>query len=301
MPTALVESAPAFSPLYKAEVLIEALPYIQRFKGKIFIIKYGGSLLEDPELSGMVLQDIALLKHVGIEPILVHGGGPAMNKVLGQFQKETQFVDGHRVTDDDTICVAEMVMSGKINKRLVSGLQKHGVRAVGLSGQDGRMVMVKKRQMMGIHQQIDMGFEGEVTQINTDLLKTLRKDSFMPVISPIGVDEEGQSYNMDGDVVAMELAKALNVEKLILLTATPGVLGNQDDPDSLFSVLSLIEAQAYLEQGIIQGGMAAKVKSCIEAVQNGVSSVHILDGRNPHAILLEIFTTRGLGTMVTNR
>lgn len=291
--------ATSFSPVNKAEVLIEALPYIQSFIGKTFIVKYGGSLLDDPELSTSVLQDVALLKLVGVKPILVHGGGPAMNRVLSQLQKKTQFVEGHRVTDVETLNVAEMVMSGKINKTLVSGLQQHGVKAVGIAGQDGQTIMVKKRWMSGIYEDIDMGFEGEVTHINTDLLETLMQHSFVPVISPIGVDEEGQAYNMDGDVVAMELAKALHAEKVVFLTATPGVLSNKYDPDSLLSVLSVKQAQAYLDEQVIQGGMAAKVKSCINAVQHGVKSVHILDGRTTHALLLEIFTEKGMGTMVT--
>lgn len=299
--TPLLEPTTTSSALGKAEVLIEALPYIQKFSGKVFIVKYGGSLLEDPELSAMVLQDLAMLKHVGVQPILVHGGGPAMNRMLGQLQKETRFVQGHRVTDEETLSIAEMVLSGKINKSLVSGLQMHGVRAVGLSGQDGRMIMVKKRLMKGPYHDIDMGFEGEVTHINTHLLQTLMQESFIPVISPIGVDEEGQAYNMDGDVVAMALAKVLNAEKLVFLTAAPGVLSNENDPDSLISVLSVDEAQVCLEEQIILGGMAAKVKSCIDAVQNGVGSVHILDGRNPHALLLEIFTAKGMGTMVINQ
>ena len=289
----------AISPLGKAEVLIEALPYIQRFSGKVFIVKFGGSLLENVEISGMVLQDLAILKLVGVQPILVHGGGPAMTRLLDQLQMETRFVQGHRVTDEETLNIAEMVMSGKINKTLVSRLQTYGVRAVGLSGQDGRTVMVKKRRMHGADQEIDMGFEGEVTQINTHLLQTLMRESFIPVISPIGVDKEGQSYNMDGDVVAMALAKALHAEKLLLLTAAPGVLTNKDDPESLISILSVADAQRCLDQQVVMGGMAAKVKSCIDAVQNGVGSVHILDGRNPHALLLEIFTAQGMGTMVT--
>jgi acetylglutamate kinase len=297
----VLEPALLVSPLGKAEVLIEALPYIQRFSGKIFVVKYGGSLLENPTVRAHVLQDLALLKQVGIQPILVHGGGPAMNAMLGQLNKETRFIQGHRITDEETLNVAEMVLSGKINKSLVSGLQQQGVRAVGISGQDGGTMMVKKRFMKGHYQDIDMGFEGEVTQINTHLLQTLMDASCIPVISPIGMDEDGQAYNMDGDVVAMALAKALQAEKLVFLTAAPGVLSNAQDPDSLISVLSVGEAQTCLEEQMILGGMAAKVKSCIDAVQNGVGSVHILDGRNPHALLLEIFTAQGMGTMVIDQ
>jgi len=296
MPLDTPKHAVNLSPLDKAGVLVEALPYIQRFSGKIFVVKYGGSLLSDESLRDMVIRDLAMLKHVGIQPVLVHGGGPAMNILLGQLRKDTQFVQGYRVTDEETLDVAEMVLSGKINKTLVAGLQQHGVRAVGLSGQDGRMITVKKRMMDGI----DMGFEGEVTAINTDLLQTLMRESFIPVISPIGMDEQGQAYNMDGDAVAVALATALGAEKLVLLTDTPGVLLDIRDPESKISILPASQAVVYLNEGVISGGMAAKVKSCVEAVRNGVGSVHILDGRLPHALLLEIFTEQGMGTMVIN-
>jgi acetylglutamate kinase len=280
--------------LGKAGVLVEALPYIQRFSGKTVLVKYGGSLMNDEAIERMIIQDLAMMKHVGIRPVLVHGGGPAMNTLLGQLRKDIRFVRGYRVTDEETLTVAEMVLSGKINKTLVAALQNHGVRAVGLSGQDGRMITVKKREIDGV----DMGFEGEVSAINTELLHTLMNESFLPVISPIGMDSGGQAYNMNGDVVAVALATALNAEKLIFLTDVPGVLQVPDDPLSRWSVLDADQARALVANGQVLDGMAAKVASCVEAVEQGVHSVHILDGRVPHALLLEIFTEEGLGTMV---
>lgn len=278
----------------RVQALIEALPYIRRFAGKTVVVKFGGSLLDDATIQQTVIQDIAMLKLVGIAPVLVHGGGPAMTSLLTQLQKETTFVQGYRVTDADTLAVAEMVLSGKINKSLVAALQQQGMRAVGLSGQDGGMITVKKRHIDGV----DMGFEGEVTAIHPDLAHTLMGHDFIPVISPIGIDTEGQAYNLNGDAVAVALAVALKAEKLIFLTDVCGVLRDIADSTSRISRLRADEAPGHIASGVIHGGMIPKVNSCVQAVTQGVQSVHILDGRIAHAILLEIFTDHGLGTMI---
>ncbi|MBK8190522.1 MAG: acetylglutamate kinase [Vampirovibrionales bacterium] len=279
----------------RVQALIEALPYIRRFSGKTVVVKFGGSLLEDAAIQQTVIQDIAMLKLVGIEPVLVHGGGPAMTSLLTQLQKESTFVQGYRVTDAETLAVAEMVLSGKINKSLVAALHQQGMRAVGLSGQDGAMITVKKRHIEGV----DMGFEGEVTAVDVALARTLMGHDFIPVISPIGIDTDGQAYNLNGDAVAVALAVALQAEKLIFLTDVCGVLRDLADAGSRISRLRAEQAPEFIDSGVIHGGMIPKVNSCVEAVTQGVGSVHILDGRITHAILLEIFTDQGLGTMVT--
>ena len=281
----------------KAATLVEALPFIRQFVGKTFVVKFGGSLLDEVEWRDRVIEDIALLKRMGIQPVLVHGGGPAVTTMLNRLDKnkETTFVDGYRVTDSDTLNVAEMVLSGKLNKTLVAALQMHGVNAMGLSGQDGGTMIVKKR----IIKDVDMGFEGEITHIDTNLIKTVMNNGFVPVVSPIGMDVQGQAYNLNGDIVGVALASALKAEKLIFLTDVVGVLRSVDDPTSHISSLTVDEARDYIVDGTIYGGMLPKVECCVDAVEQGVRSVHILDGRLPHAMLLEFLTSEGWGTRVT--
>ncbi len=282
------------TPMAKAAVLIEMLPYIRKFAGKTVVVKYGGSILADLSLRENILQDLVLMKLVGIQPILVHGGGPDINAMLTKLQKEILFVQGCRVTDQETLGVAEMVLSGKVNKTLVAGLHKLGAKAVGISGQDGGMITVRRRRLNGV----DMGFEGDVENIDAGLVKSLMKEGFIPVVSPIGMDADGQAYNMNADAVAVALAAELQAEKLLYLTDVQGVLTDVMNPKSRISKLAPDNVEALVEMGIITGGMIPKVRYCAEAVEKGVTSVHILDGRVPHAMLLEIFTEQGIGTMI---
>ncbi|EIW16501.1 MULTISPECIES: acetylglutamate kinase [Pelosinus] len=288
--------------LETAAVLIETLPYMQDFYGKTVVIKYGGNAMINSELKNSVIQDITLLKYVGMRPIVVHGGGPEITSVLNKFGKKTEFISGLRVTDEETVSIAEMVLVGKINTEIVNLLNRHGSKAVGLSGKDANLILAKKH-FAEVHENgrvsmVDIGFVGEVESINTNILNTLIDSGYIPVIAPIGVGKNGESYNINADYVAGEVAGALGAEKLIMLTDVEGIYRDYQDKTSFISSLSLEEAQQMIAQGSIGGGMIPKVETCIKALQGGTGKTHIIDGRQPHSILLEIFTSQGIGTQV---
>ncbi len=277
----------------KAQVLIEALPYIQQFNNKIVVVKYGGSAMLDETLKKSVIQDVALLKLVGMHPVIVHGGGKEISKWVRLLGKEPQFVEGLRVTDAETMEVAEMVL-GKVNKNLVQMLEENGIKAVGLSGKDGGMLCVEKKLVNGQ----DIGFVGNLKHVNTNIIDTLIEDDYVPVIAPIGLDESFQSYNINADDAACAIAAALGAEKLAFLTDIEGVCKDPKDPNTLLSFLTLSDAEALIRDGYVGGGMIPKLKNCIDAVKAGVSRVHILDGRKEHCLLLEFYTPNGVGTAI---
>lgn len=279
----------------KARVLIEALPYIQRFAGSIVVVKYGGSAMSDTEIKNSTMKDIAMMKMIGMRPVVIHGGGPSISEMMERLGKKSSFVDGLRVTDSETAMIAEMVLSGTISKDLVLSLQRQGIDAVGINGKDGQTLLARKKLVDGK----DIGFVGEVVKVKTALLNSLIEQDFIPVISPIGTDWEGNTYNINADYAASAIAGALNAQKLVFLTDVEGILKDVNDSESRFSQLSLSEAEAYIADGTITGGMIPKTECCIEGIKRGVQSVHILDGRIPHALLLEIFTNEGIGTMLT--
>ena len=277
----------------KAETLIEALPYIRDFNGKKVVVKYGGSAMVDEQLKKSVISDVTLLKLVGFKPIIVHGGGKEISKWLGYMGKESEFVEGLRVTDADTIEVAEMVLN-KVNKHLVQMMEKLGVKAAGISGKDGGLLKVEKKYSNGE----DIGFVGEITEVNPQILYDLLEKDFLPIICPVGMDAEYNSYNINADDAACAIAKAVKAEKLAFLTDIEGVYKDPKDKDTLISELRVSEARELIGDGFIGGGMLPKLNNCIDAIENGVSRVHILDGRIAHCLLLEIFTNRGIGTAI---
>ena len=279
--------------LDKAEILIEALPYIQRFNRKIVVVKYGGSAMVDHELKKNVIEDVVLLKLVGFKPIIVHGGGKEISRWVGKVGMEPHFVNGLRVTDAETMEVAEMVL-GKVNKELVSLVQSLGVKAVGISGKDGGLLQVTKKSSDGE----DIGFVGEIRQVTPKILEDLLEKDFLPIVCPIGMDADFQTYNINADDAACAIASAMNAEKLAFLTDIEGVYKDPKDPASLISELHVHEAQKLITQGNVGGGMIHKLNNCINAIQEGVNRVHILDGRIPHSLLLEIFTNKGIGTAI---
>ena len=287
----------------KAEVLMEALPYIQRFYGKTFVIKYGGSAMADEELKASFAQDMVLLKYVGINPVVVHGGGPQINEVLQKMGTPTQFVRGMRVTDQETMDIVEMVLAGKINKEIVSLINRHGGMAVGLSGKDGGLIRARKMSVTVASngeppEIIDIGLVGEIVGINPMVINTLDENKFIPVIAPVGAGEQGETYNINADLVAGQLAEALSAEKLILLTDVDGV---KDKKGELLSTLKINQARKLIQEGVVAEGMIPKVECCIEALKGGVGKTHIIDGRVKHAVLLEIFTKEGVGTEVVRK
>lgn len=279
--------------LSKAEVLIEALPYIQRFNRKIIVVKYGGSAMVDEALKQRVIEDVTLLKLVGFKPIIVHGGGKDISRMIERVGMTPKFVNGLRVTDEETMEIAEMVL-GKVNKSLVQLVESHGVRAIGMSGKDGALLRVKKKYADGE----DIGFVGEVTQVNTQVLEDLLEKDFLPIICPIGLDEDYNTYNINADDVACAVATAMKAEKLAFLTDIEGVYKDPHDPKTLISSLTTHEAEELMKDGYIGGGMLPKLQNCIDAIKQGVARVHILDGRIPHCLLLEIFTNKGIGTAI---
>ena len=281
--------------LDKAEVLIEALPYIQRFNRKIIVVKYGGSAMVDETLKERVIQDVTLLKLVGFKPIIVHGGGKEISKWVGRVGMEPELVNGRRVTDEATMELAEMVL-GKVNKSLVQLVESLGVRAIGISGKDGKLLTVEKKYADGE----DIGFVGDIKKVNGDILYDLLEKDFLPIVCPVGLDDEYQTYNINADDAACAIARAMKAEKLAFLTDIEGVYKDPDDPETLISELRVSEAEELMEQGYIGGGMLPKLQNCIDAIENGVSRVHILDGRIPHCLLLEIFTNKGIGTAILN-
>ena len=279
--------------LDKAEVLIEALPYIKRFRKKIFVVKYGGSAMIDEELKKDVIQDLVLLKLIGFKPIIVHGGGKEISRWVDKVGMETEFVNGLRVTDAETMELAEMVLA-KVNKDLVTMVQSLGGRAAGISGQDGGLLTVEKKYSEGK----DIGFVGNVTKVDTKILKDLLEKDFMPVVFPIGMDRSGVSYNINADEVASVIAAELKAEKLVYLSDVEGVQMEPGNPDTMISELYVSEARELMENGTISGGMLPKIENCINAIDQGVSRIHIMDGRIPHSLLLEIFTNKGIGTAI---
>ncbi len=279
--------------LQKANVLIEALPYIQRFHGKTIVVKYGGSAMVDHELKKSVIRDVALLKLVGFRPIIVHGGGKEITKWINKVGLETNFVNGLRVTDKPTMEIAEMVLN-KINKGLVSMMEKVGLKAVGISGKDGTVLRVDKKLSGGK----DIGYVGEIKEVNTCLLDTLLDNDFIPVICPVGSDDEYHSFNINADDAACAIATAVKASKLVFLSDIEGVYRDPLDRSSLISELSIPEAKEFLKSGNVGGGMLPKLENCISAIESGVSRVHILDGRIEHCLLLEFFTNKGIGTAI---
>ena len=279
--------------LQKAQVLNEALPYIQRFHGKIVVVKYGGSAMVDHELKKNVIRDVALLKLIGLKPIIVHGGGKEITKWVNKAGLETKFVNGLRVTDKDTMEIAEMVLN-KINKGLVSMMEKLGVHAVGISGKDGTLLRVNKKLSKGQ----DIGFVGEIKTVNTDLLTKLLDNDFVPIICPVGSDDNYHSYNINADDAACAIASAMGASKLAFLSDIEGVYRDPLDKSSLISEMTIPEAEEFLKSGMAGGGMLPKLQNCIDAMKAGVSRVHILDGRLEHCLLLEFFTDRGVGTAI---
>lgn len=279
--------------LDKAEVLIEALPYIQRFSKKIIVVKYGGSAMIDEELKQDVIEDVVLLKLIGFKPIIVHGGGKEISRWVDKVGMDTKFVNGLRVTDADTMELAEMVLA-RVNKELVAKIQTLGIKAAGISGKDGGLLTVEKK-FSGSE---DIGFVGDVTEVDTKILEDLLEKDFLPVVFPVGMDRDGVTYNINADEAASSIATALRAEKLAYLSDVEGVRLDPEDPESVISELYTNEAQDLIEQGVISGGMLPKIENCIDAINKGVSRVHIMDGRIPHGLLLEIFTNKGIGTAI---
>ncbi|MDR1542663.1 MAG: acetylglutamate kinase [Clostridiales bacterium] len=278
----------------KAKILVEALPYIKMFNGITVVIKYGGSALIDQNIKKSLIEDIALMKFVGFKPVVVHGGGPEINFMLGRLGLKSSFVDGMRVTDGETMEVVEMVLSGKLNKEIATDLSMHGILSAGVSGKDGRTLQVEKLMPSGK----DIGLVGKVKKVDGTLLRTLINNDFVPVVSPVGLDVEGAGYNVNADAAAVAIAGALNAEKLVFLTDVEGILQDRKDSSSLISRVKASRLIQLIEEGVVSGGMIPKSESCIAAVEAGVQHVHILDGRVEHSLLLEIFTRDGVGTMV---
>lgn len=281
-----------FSNSQRAEILTQALPYIKRYNGKIVVVKYGGNAMINQQLKEQVMEDIVLLRLIGVKIVLVHGGGPEINELMERLGKKAEFVDGLRVTDKETVDIVQMVLAGKVNKTLVNMLEMNGGKAVGLSGMDGRLIEAKIKNEK-------LGYVGEITNINIKPVTDLLEKEYIPVISTLGCDKEGNTYNINGDTAAAFIAGALEAERLIMMTDIAGVLKDKDDPSTLIPEISIEEAASLYESGIISGGMIPKVDCCIEAIHRGVKNVVIMDGRVPHSILMELLTNEGAGTMVT--
>ena len=281
----------------KAEILIEALPYIQKLSGKTVVIKYGGNAMINDELKNSVMEDITLLKYIGMNPVVVHGGGPDINRTLDRLNIKSQFVNGLRVTDNETMEVAQMVLVGNTNKEIVSLLNQKGGKAIGLCGIDGNLIECEQYKPVVDGVEKDIGYVGKITKINSKVLDLIAKDEYIPVVAPIGIGRDGHSYNINADTVAGEIAAALCAEKLILLTDVEGVKMSKDSSEILYA-LTADEVHDLIERKIINGGMIPKVLGCLEAIDRGVGRTHIIDGRIPHCILLEIFTYKGIGTMI---
>ena len=281
-----------FEPAKRAQSLIEALPYIDRFRGAVIVVKFGGNAMVDPELSRTFAEDIVLLRSVGMKPVVVHGGGPQIGDLLQRLGKESEFRDGLRVTDAETLDVARMVLVGKVGRDIVGAINVHGAYAVGLSGEDGGMIQATSRDP-------ELGFVGDIVKVNPNIIERLLSEEMIPVISTIGSDAVGQAYNINADTVAGALAGALNAEKAIYLTDVPGLLRDVNDPASIIAQASVSELKDLIDDGTIAGGMIPKVGACIEAVEAGASAAHMLDGRVPHVLLLELFTDAGIGTKIT--
>jgi acetylglutamate kinase len=280
----------------RASILIEALPYMRKMRGQTIVIKYGGNAMVNEDLKQSVMDDITLLKYIGINPILVHGGGPDINNMLKRVNVESHFVNGLRYTDEETMGIAQMVLIGKTNKEIVSNLNSKGAKAIGICGIDGNLIVAEKMTEDGAGNPVDVGFVGKIKKINTHVIEMLANDEYIPVIAPIGVGAGGESYNINADTVAAEVAIALKASKLITLTDVPGVL---DGEGHLISTLNEESIADYIADGAITGGMIPKIQGCLDTVTRGVNRAHIIDGRIPHSIILELFTSKGIGTMIT--
>jgi acetylglutamate kinase len=286
-----VSAAAGMRPQEKAAVLAEALPYIRRFWGRVVVVKYGGSAMDDPALAQLFAQDVVLMRSVGMRPVVVHGGGPQIGQLMNRLGKEPEFREGLRVTDADTLDIARMVLVGKVNRDIVSEVNVHGPLAVGLSGEDAGLITASRRSL-------ELGFVGDVDSVNASILERLLSEELIPVVATIGSDLEGQAYNINADTAAGAIAEELGAEKLVYLTNVEGLLKDVGDPGSVISQLSVDELDRMIGDGTLTEGMIPKARSCVRAVRGGVGHAHILDGRVPHALLLEIFTTEGIGTMV---
>ncbi|MFW5648604.1 MAG: acetylglutamate kinase [Candidatus Alkaliphilus sp. MAG34] len=281
------------SPCKKANVLIESLPYIKSFYNEIVVIKYGGHAMINEELKCGVIKDIVLMKFVGMNPIIVHGGGPDITDFMKKLGKKAEFIDGLRVTDEETMEITEMVLFGKINREIVSRINANGVKSIGISGKDGGTFRAKQKKP-------ELGLVGKIEEVDVDLINTIINKGYIPVVSPIAYGGGGKTFNINADEVAGRLAAELNAKKLILITDVKGIMRKQNDSSTVISQIKTEEIKEYIDRGIITGGMIPKIKCCFEAVKGGVERAHIIDGRKPHSILLEIFTNEGIGTMITN-
>ncbi len=286
------------SNLEKAKILVKALPFIRKYHGKTIVIKYGGSAMVDENARDQFIDDVVLMKYVGINPVIVHGGGPEINEMLNKIGKESKFISGNRVTDSETMEIVEMVLSGKVNKGIVSDINKHGGKAVGLSGKDSNMVLVEKKYIEIEGEKIDIGFVGEIKEINVDIISLLEKNDTIPVISSIGVDKNGQTYNINADYVAGAIAGKLQADRLIFLTDVDGILLDYHDKKTLIDEIDVERVNDLIRRGIISGGMLPKVATCLDAIKNGVENVIILNGKLEHSLLLELFTVEGAGTLI---
>ena len=292
------------SNLQKAKILVNALPYIKKYYGQTIVIKYGGSAMVDKTARKQFIKDVVLMKYIGINPVIVHGGGPEINEMLKKVGKESKFIAGNRVTDEETVEIVEMVLSGKVNKGIVADINKYGGKAIGISGKDDNMILVRqkyieeKSENNGETKKIDIGFVGEIENINTEIIKVLEKSDYIPVISSIGTDKNGQTYNINADYVAGEIAGKLNADRMIFLTDVDGILLDYHDKQTLIDEIDVYHVNKLIEKGVISGGMLPKVNTCLKAIEKGVENVVILNGKLEHSLLLELFTDEGAGTLI---
>ena len=292
------------SNLQKAKILVNALPYIKKYYGQTIVIKYGGSAMVDKTARKQFIKDVVLMKYIGINPVIVHGGGPEINEMLQKIGKESKFIDGNRVTDEETVEIVEMVLSGKVNKGIVADINKYGGKAVGISGKDDNMILVRQKYIEEKSEnseetkKIDIGFVGEIENIITEIIKVLEKSDYIPVISSIGTDKNGQTYNINADYVAGEIAGKLNADRMIFLTDVDGILLDYHDKQTLIDEIDVYHVNKLIEKGVISGGMLPKVNTCLKAIEKGVENVIILNGKLEHSLLLELFTEEGAGTLI---
>ena len=292
------------SNLQKAKILVNALPYIKKYYGQTIVIKYGGSAMVDKTARKQFIKDVVLMKYIGINPVIVHGGGPEINEMLQKIGKESKFIAGNRVTDGETVEIVEMVLSGKVNKGIVADINKYGGKAIGISGKDDNMILVRQKYIEEKSEnseetkKIDIGFVGEIENINTEIIKMLEKSDYIPVISSIGTDKNGQTYNINADYVAGEIAGKLNAGRMIFLTDVDGILLDYHDKQTLIDEIDVYHVNKLIEKGIISGGMLPKVNTCLKAIEKGVENVIILNGKLEHSLLLELFTEEGAGTLI---
>jgi acetylglutamate kinase len=292
------------SNLQKAKILVNALPYIKKYYGQTIVIKYGGSAMVDKTARKQFIKDVVLMKYIGINPVIVHGGGPEINEMLQKIGKESKFIAGNRVTDGETVEIVEMVLSGKVNKGIVADINKYGGKAVGISGKDDNMILVRQKYIEEKSEnseetkKIDIGFVGEIENINTEIIKMLEKSDYIPVISSIGTDKNGQTYNINADYVAGEIAGKLNADRMIFLTDVDGILLDYHDKQTLIDEIDVYHVNKLIEKGVISGGMLPKVNTCLKAIEKGVENVIILNGKLEHSLLLELFTEEGAGTLI---